>query len=138
MSGDLPSWSYARNWRDSSFSSEGAISKGFFTDGGHLKSSLTMASSASLLAFSALTWKDSLVSSGNWDGVVRNVRWAADHLMACAANDGEFVAQAVAALTGAGLLLRLPGEHQDEDASEEFLDRAQALWDEWASTLESV
>ncbi|KXZ42396.1 hypothetical protein GPECTOR_152g51 [Gonium pectorale] len=179
MSGDVPPWSYAyvKSWRTSSFASEGALSKGFFTDGGHLKSSLTMASSASLLAFSALTWRDSLVESGNWDRVVRNVRWAADHLMACAANDGEFVAQigdhfiedsywgppetqtterpvfvikkgcgdgadvlsqAVAALTGAGLLLRLPGEHQDEDASNEFLAKAQVLWDEWASTLESV
>ncbi|KXZ42397.1 hypothetical protein GPECTOR_152g52 [Gonium pectorale] len=136
-----------------------------------------MASSASLLAFSALTWKDSLVASGNWDLAVRNVRWAADHLLACAAKDDEFVAQvgdhfiedsfwgppenqatkrpvfvikksfrdgadvlsqAVAALTGAGLLLRLPGEYQDEDTSLEFLDKAQALWDEWASTLESV
>ncbi|KXZ53968.1 hypothetical protein GPECTOR_6g887 [Gonium pectorale] len=70
--------------------------------GCHLKSSLTIASSASLMAFAALTWEQDLRTAPNgetsdaaWNQLLRNLDWAADYLHRCASvgGKGTFVAQ---------------------------------------------
>ncbi|KXZ54080.1 hypothetical protein GPECTOR_5g186 [Gonium pectorale] len=107
MSGELPDWSFARAWRRGSHLGDklhdtAPITGGWNTDGGHLKSSLTIASSASLMAFAALTWEDTLRAGpdgkpddATWNQLLRNLEWAADYLHQCATagGSGVFVAQ---------------------------------------------
>ncbi|KXZ50504.1 hypothetical protein GPECTOR_16g679 [Gonium pectorale] len=198
MSGALPDWSFARAWRRDShlgdkLNDSVPLTGGWYTDGGHLKSSLTIASSASLMAFAALTWEDSIrtinttpdVGDRNdtaaWDQLLRNLDWAADYLHRCATAGGsgtfvaqvgdhytedsywgapedepastfrpiwvvrdsnregaDVVSQAVAALTGVGLLLQRssPGRWPAERA-QRYLDKADELW-AWGQNLDSV
>ncbi|KXZ43058.1 hypothetical protein GPECTOR_105g112 [Gonium pectorale] len=107
MSGALPPWSFAKDWRQASHTHDklnatAPLTGGWHTDGGHLKSSLTIASSASLMAFAALTWEQDLRTAPNgepndaaWNQLLRNLDWAADYLHQCASvgGNGTFVAQ---------------------------------------------
>ncbi|KXZ54597.1 hypothetical protein GPECTOR_4g662 [Gonium pectorale] len=102
MSGELPSWAWPQveSWRTSSHTGDMFVgddetvdlSGGWYTDGGHLKSSYTIASSASLLAYGMLKWGNAL----NYDVSARlllNLKWAGDYLKQCSAVPERFVAQ---------------------------------------------
>ncbi|GIL46302.1 hypothetical protein Vafri_3317 [Volvox africanus] len=95
MSGAVPSWSRASQaaggWRNSSHLRDGFgpdginvdLSGGWYDDGAHLKSSLVMGTSASVLAYSVLTWGDAYRSVGQWDIAVRNLDWVASYFLKC-------------------------------------------------------
>ncbi|KXZ45047.1 hypothetical protein GPECTOR_59g655 [Gonium pectorale] len=114
MSGALPSWSRAakanhggqsQGWRTASshlldgqgpdmrFYPNKDLTGGWYENGGYLKVSLTQGATASLLAYSALTWENAVRAAGQWDVATRNVGWVAAYLFKCHYAADTFVAQ---------------------------------------------
>ncbi|KXZ48929.1 hypothetical protein GPECTOR_24g219 [Gonium pectorale] len=103
MSGSLPNWSRA-GWRAASHLEDGQgpdmrfypnkdLTGGWYENGGYLKVSLTQGATASLLAYSALTWEAAARAAGQWDVATRNVAWVAAYLYKCHYEADTFVAQ---------------------------------------------
>ncbi|GFR50177.1 hypothetical protein Agub_g12344 [Astrephomene gubernaculifera] len=95
MSGDVPTWSRASQatggWRNRSHMQDGTgpsginvdLSGGWYDAGDHLKLHLPLGVSASLLAYSALTWESAYRRAGQWDIAVRNLDWVATYMTKC-------------------------------------------------------
>ncbi|KXZ42667.1 hypothetical protein GPECTOR_126g523 [Gonium pectorale] len=109
MSGSLPPWSRVAKansggWRSPGHLQDGQgpdmryypnkdLTGGWYENGGYLKVSLTQGATASLLAYSALTWENAARAAGQWDVAVRNVGWVAAYLYKCHYAADTFVAQ---------------------------------------------
>ncbi|EFJ46645.1 hypothetical protein VOLCADRAFT_92816 [Volvox carteri f. nagariensis] len=121
MSGEVPAWSRASQaqggWRNWSHTHDGfgpdgigmSLSGGWYDAGDHLKISLPLGVTASMLSYGMLTWESTYRSAGQWDLAVRNLDWVASYLIKCHVNasdnpaDNAFVAQAREGQEGAQL-----------------------------------
>ncbi|GIL48171.1 hypothetical protein Vafri_4861 [Volvox africanus] len=111
MSGEVPSWSRASlaqgGWRNRSHTRDGfgpdgigvSLEGGWYDAGDHLKISLPLGITVSMLAYGALTWEAAYRQAGQWEAAVQNLGWAASYLIKCHVNasdipsENTFVAQ---------------------------------------------
>jgi hypothetical protein len=96
-SGKLPATNRVA-WRGDSGLKDGAdvgldLSGGWYDAGDHVKFGLPMASSATLLAWSVIEYREGYVKAGQLDAILDNLRWVGDYFVKCHTGPTEFYAQ---------------------------------------------
>ena len=91
QSGKLPEWNEV-SWRgDSMIKEDGTdadvIPGGWYDAGDHLKFTLTIAYTASMLAWGILEYDEAVKEIGLYDSYLRNLKWGLDYVEACDLGD---------------------------------------------------
>ncbi|MBL0159394.1 MAG: glycoside hydrolase family 9 protein [Bryobacterales bacterium] len=86
------------NWRGPSGLQDGAdqgvdLTGGWYDAGDHVKFGLPMASSATLLAWGMIEYRDAYVQSGQMAPALKNLRWATDYFLKASATPNELWGQ---------------------------------------------
>lgn len=96
-SGPLPANNRVE-WRGPSGLKDGSdrnldLAGGWYDAGDHVKFGLPMASSAALLAWSVIEYRDAYEKSGQLPFILDNIKWAADYFVKCHTAPNEFYGQ---------------------------------------------
>ena len=86
------------NWRGDSGVSDGQdngvdLIGGWYDAGDNIKFTFPMASSVTLLSWGVLEFKDSYIKSGQYDNVLKNIKWATDYLIKAHPSPNELYVQ---------------------------------------------
>ncbi len=97
QSGKLPAWNRV-TWRDDSALDDGSgvgqdLSGGWYDAGDHVKFGFPMAFSVTALAWGGIEYEEAYKRSGQWDILVRNLRYVTDYFIKCHTAPNEFYGQ---------------------------------------------